>query len=112
MQNPLLKFRQSSIISEKPGYLSGKLKIFTGSDYHRVSYFLLTFCTTFLLTSVCNTVLRAFYFVYIFRSSIYKPDFSENVETRFFFILANNSRSKQNETNLEHAFEHIGKEET
>ena len=43
---------------------------------------------------------------------LYKPDFSECVETRFFFILANNSRSKQNETNLEHLFEHIGKWET
>ena len=27
MQNPLFKYRQSSIISEKPGYLSGKMKI-------------------------------------------------------------------------------------
>ena len=29
MQNPILKFRQSSIISEKPGYLSEKLKTLT-----------------------------------------------------------------------------------
>ena len=29
-----------------------------------------------------------------------------------FLILANNSRYKQNETNLEHRFEHIGKKET
>ena len=28
------------------------------------------------------------------------------------FILANNSRSKQNETNLKHPFKHIGKQET
>ena len=28
------------------------------------------------------------------------------------FILANNSRFKQIETNLEHPFEHIGKSET
>ena len=28
------------------------------------------------------------------------------------FILANNSRSKQSETNLEHSFEHIDKQET
>ena len=40
---------------------------------------------------------------------INKPGFSECVETRSFFILANNSRSKQNETNLKHPFEHIGK---
>ena len=36
MQNPLLKFRKSSNISEKPGYLSGKLKVLMGSNYHRV----------------------------------------------------------------------------
>ena len=36
MQNPLHKFRQSSIISDKPGYFSGKLKILMDSNYHRV----------------------------------------------------------------------------
>ena len=34
--NPLLKFRQNSIISEKPGYLSRELKILTSSNYHGV----------------------------------------------------------------------------
>ena len=32
MQNPILKFRQSSFISEKPGYLSEKLKTSTSSN--------------------------------------------------------------------------------
>ena len=36
MQNPTLKIRQSSVISEKPGYLSEKLKALTSSNYHRV----------------------------------------------------------------------------
>ena len=36
MQYPLLKFRQGSIVSEKPSYLSGKLKTLTGSNYQRV----------------------------------------------------------------------------
>ena len=36
MQNPQPKFRQGSIVSEKPGYLSGKLKTLMGSNYHRV----------------------------------------------------------------------------
>ena len=31
MQNPPPKFRLSSIMSEKPGYLSGKLKTLTSS---------------------------------------------------------------------------------
>ena len=34
MQNPILKFRQSCFISEKPGCLSEKLKALTSSDYH------------------------------------------------------------------------------
>ena len=36
MQNPLLKCRQSSIISDKPGYLSGKLKTLRSSNYDKV----------------------------------------------------------------------------
>ena len=41
-----------------------------------------------------------------------KPGFCECVETRVFFILANNSSSKQNKKNREHAFVDIGKQET
>ena len=37
---------------------------------------------------------------------------SVNVLKSGLFILANNSRSKQNEINLEHPFEHIGKKKT
>ena len=36
MQNPIPKFRQNSIISEKAGYLSEKLKTWTSSNCHRV----------------------------------------------------------------------------
>ena len=36
MQNSIPKFRQSSIISEKPGYLSEKLKILSSPYYNRV----------------------------------------------------------------------------
>ena len=36
MQNSLSKLRQSSIISEKAGYLSEKLKTLTSLNYHRV----------------------------------------------------------------------------
>ena len=34
MQNSLFNLRQSSIISEKRGYLSEKLKTLTSSNYH------------------------------------------------------------------------------
>ena len=36
MQNPILKFRQSSFFPEKPSYLSEKLKTLSSSNYHRV----------------------------------------------------------------------------
>ena len=48
-----MKFRQSSIVFEKPGFLSEKLKTLTNSKYHRVRAFLLKLCTLFLLTNVC-----------------------------------------------------------
>ena len=51
------KFRQSSVVFEKPGILSEKLENLTSSNYHRVSYFLLKFTTHFLLTSVYQRIL-------------------------------------------------------
>ena len=40
MQNAIKKFRQGSIVFEKSGILSKKLKTLTSSNYHRVN----TFC--------------------------------------------------------------------
>ena len=45
MQNPIQKFRQSSIVFEKLGILSRKLKTLTKSNCRRVKYFLRKFCT-------------------------------------------------------------------
>ena len=39
MQNIIQKFRQSSILFEKPGILSENLKILTSSNYPTVQYF-------------------------------------------------------------------------
>ena len=36
MQNTILKFRQSSCISEKPGYVSEKLKTLASSNDRKV----------------------------------------------------------------------------
>ena len=54
MQNPIPKFRQSSIISEKPGYLSEKLKTLISSKF-------IIFCWNFahvsyltMSTKVCS----------------------------------------------------------
>ena len=44
MQNPILKFRQSSIVFETPGFLSEKLKTLTSFNYHWVQIF---FCWNF-----------------------------------------------------------------
>ena len=56
MQNAVQKFRQSSIVFEKPGILSENLKTLTSSNYPTVQYFLLKLRTHFLLTNVYNSV--------------------------------------------------------
>ena len=104
MQNPILKFRQSSCISEKPGYLSEKLKTLMSSNYHRVQYFLLKLRTRFLLTNVYKRVCGIF--LILFRSWVVdKPGFCKFVETRYFLILANNSSSKQNKKSPTQVFQ-------
>ena len=56
MQNPTQKFRKSSIGFEKPSTLPIKLKTLISSDYHRVEYFLLKYCTRLLLTNIHKRV--------------------------------------------------------
>ena len=68
MQNPIQKFRESSIVFEKPGILSEKLKILTSSNYPTVQYFLLKLRTRFLLTNVYKSVCGIFFI--LFRSSV------------------------------------------
>ena len=46
MQNPILQFRKSSIISEKPGYLSENLKL------RRASTTIKLFAENFVLNNV------------------------------------------------------------
>ena len=52
MQNAIQKFRQSSIVFEKPVILSENLKTLTSSNHHTVEYFLLKLRTRFVLTIV------------------------------------------------------------
>ena len=52
MQGAIQKFRQNSIVFEKPGILSENLKILASSNYPTVQYFLLKLRTHFLLTIV------------------------------------------------------------
>ena len=48
MQNPIQKFRQSSVF-EKPGILSENLKTLTSSNYPTVQYFCWNFAHVFYL---------------------------------------------------------------
>ena len=82
------KFRLSSSVFEKPGILSEKLKTLTSSNYHKVEYFLLKFCTYILLTTnghkFCS---HYFYFVQILsclQKNKKSSDFYIFTETRFF----------------------------
>ena len=48
MQNPIQKFRQSSIVFKKPGILSENFKTLTSSNYSTVQYFFGETSHTFL----------------------------------------------------------------
>ena len=64
MQNLIQKFRQSSVVFEKPDLLSENLKTLTSSNYTTVKYFLLELRARFLLTNVYKRVCGIFiYFV-------------------------------------------------
>ena len=56
MQKTLQKFRQSSLVFEKPGILSENLKTLTSSNYSTVQYFLLKLRAHFLLTNVYKSM--------------------------------------------------------
>ena len=49
MQNAIQKFRQNSIVFEKPGILSENFKNLTSPNYPTVQYFLLNFAHVFYL---------------------------------------------------------------
>ena len=103
MRNPIYKFRQSSIVFEKPGFSSAKLKTLTCSNYHRVPYFLLKLHTRFLLTNVCKSMFRIFKILFrpwVSCKNKKRPGFYSLVS----YISINKSRSKQNEKNPENLF--------
>ena len=61
MQNTIQKFRQSSIVFEKPGIiLSENLKTLTSSSYPTVQYLLLKLRTRFVLTNVYERIYGIF----------------------------------------------------
>ena len=85
MQNNIHKFRQSSIVFEKPGTLSENLKTLTSSNYPTVQYFLLKLCTRFLLTSVYKRMYGIF-LIYLDLELFAKIE-KDLVSTNLFFTL-------------------------
>ena len=108
MQNSILKFRQSSTVFEKPGYLSEKLQILTSSNYDRVQYFLLKLRTRFLLANIYKRVFEIF-FILCRSWVICKNKSIPGFYTLVFYIFNNNLRSKLNKKNPEHHFVDIVK---
>ena len=108
MQNTIPKFKKSSVISEKPGYLSQKLKTLTTMHFHifcwnfERGYYLpmstkacsgfFSFCLDLELLIICK-----------------EPGLCECIETMSFVIFGSNWRSKQNKENYKHFFVYIGK---
>ena len=84
MQNTIQKFRQSSIIFEKPSILSENLKTLTSSNYPTVQYFLLKLRTRFLLTNVYKSV--GFFLLYL-NLELFAKIKKDLASTHSFFTL-------------------------
>ena len=108
MENTVQKFRQSSIVFEKPGILPENLKTLTSSNYPTVQYFLLKLRTRFLLTNVYKRVCGIFFILFrswVICKNLKRPGFY----TLVFYTFINNSKSKQNKRNSTHPFVDITK---
>ena len=88
MPIPIQKFRQRSIVFEKPVILSESLKTLMSSNHARVQLFVLKLHTGFLLTN-------AFLFC-LDLELCEKVEKTWLLQTRFLHFF-NNSRSKQNQ---------------
>ena len=112
MQNPLPKFKESSIISEKQGYLSEKLKTLTSSNYHRFNNFYGNFAHISNLIMSTKECLR--FFVNLFRCENVKNLVSMNVYKprlfQFFQIaqdLNQNTSNTQTSAKCQQKYSHL-----
>ena len=85
MQNAVQKFRQSSIVFEKPGILSENLKTLTSSNYPTVQYFLLKLRTRFLLTNVYKNLCG--FFLICLDLELFAKVKKDLVSTHSFFTI-------------------------
>ena len=86
MQIHIQKFRQSSIVFEKPGILSKNLKILTSSSYPTVQYLLLKLRTRFLLTNVYKRGVWDF-FLFCLNLELFAKIKKDVVSTHSFFTF-------------------------
>ena len=86
MQNPIQKFRQSSTVFEKPGFLSEKSKSLTSSNYHRGQYFLLKLRTRFQCLPMSTKGCSGF-FVILFRPWVIWKKKKDLVSTQWLFTF-------------------------
>ena len=108
MQNTIQKFRQSSVVFEKPGILSEKLKTLASSNYPRVQHFLLKLRTRFLLTNFSKGCVG--FFLFYLDLELFAKIKKDLVSTHSLFTLS--LRSKQNLKNPTHTFVDITKQKT
>ena len=107
MQNLIEKFRQSSIVFEKPGILLGNLKNLTNSNLPKVQYVLLKLCTRVLLTNVYKSVFGIFLFC-LDLELFAKLKNLISIHPFFIFLLISQDVNKKTK-NLEHPFVDICK---
>ena len=85
MQNPIQKFRQSSIVFEKPRTLSENLKTLTSSNCPTVQYFLMKLRTRLLLTIVYKACVG--FFLFCLDLELFARIKKDLVSTNSFFTL-------------------------
>ena len=84
MENHIQKFRQSSVVFEKPGILSENLKTLTSSNYPTVQYFLLKLFVFYLPMSTKGIV---GFFLILVRSELFAKIKKDLVSIHSFFTL-------------------------
>ena len=84
MQNATKKFRQSSIVFEKPVILSENLKTLTSSNYPTVQYFLLKLRTLSTYQWPKKACVRFFFY---FNIELFAKTKKDLVSTHSFFTL-------------------------
>ena len=86
MQNHIQKFRQSSIVFEKPGALSENLKTLASFNYVTVQCFLLKLPSRFSLANVYKKVCRSFLFC--LDREVFAKIKKDLVSSHLFFTLS------------------------